>query len=146
MRLAEQDLSSEGKRYRLDVEDSQGNPEKALTAYRSLSPVKSGRVVLSWMSSAGRALAPVTRQDGRLLFVGAALSDLTAEDGQVVRVWANATQIGETMGSFASRQGFKRVAVLHVNDDYGRSVAAALVGPGTTASGTLPAVPSSTPP
>jgi branched-chain amino acid transport system substrate-binding protein len=125
MRLAEEDLASAGKPYRLKVEDSQGNPDKALTAYRSLSPVKSGKIVLSWMSSAGRALAPVTREDGRLLFVGAALSDLTAEDGQVVRVWANATQIGETMGTFASGQGFKKVAVLHVNDDYGKSVAAA---------------------
>ena len=128
MRLAEEDLAAAGKSYRLNVEDSQGNPEKALTAYRSLGPARAGKVVLSWMSSAGRALAPVTRQDGKLLFVGAALSDLTAEDGKVVRVWANASQIGETMGTFASRKGFRRVAILHVNDDYGRSVAAAFQG------------------
>jgi branched-chain amino acid transport system substrate-binding protein len=125
MRLAEEDLSSAGKPYRLKVEDSQGKPEVALTAYRSLSLANSSKMVLSWMSSAGRALAPVTRADDKLLFVGAALSDLTADDGKVVRVWANATQIGETMGTFASVHGYKQVAVLHVNDDYGKSVAAA---------------------
>jgi branched-chain amino acid transport system substrate-binding protein len=125
MRLAEEDLSSAGKPYRLKVEDSQGKPERALTAYGALSLANSSGLVLSWMSSAGRALAPVTRADDKLLFVGAALSDLTADDGKVVRVWANATQIGETMGTFASGHGYKRVAILHVNDDYGKSVAAA---------------------
>ncbi len=125
MRLAEEDLASAGKPYRLKVEDSQGKPDVALTAYRALAASGSNKLVLSWMSSAGRALAPVTRADDRLLFVGAALSNLTASDGKVVRVWANATQIGETMGTFASGRGYKRVAVLPVNDDYGRSVAAA---------------------
>ncbi len=123
MRLAEEDLSAAGKPYRLKVEDSQGKPDRALTAYGSLNLVKTSKVVLSWMSSAGRALAPVTRADDRLLFVGAALPDLTAEDGKVVRVWANANQIGEAMGTFASSHGLRRVAILHVNDDYGRSVA-----------------------
>src|SRR5579885_3379867 len=85
MRLAEEDFSAAGKPYRLKVEDSQGMPERALTAYRSLSTANSN-IVLSWMSSAGRALAPVTRADNRLRFVGAALSDLTADDGKVVRV------------------------------------------------------------
>jgi branched-chain amino acid transport system substrate-binding protein len=122
MQLAEEDLIAAGKPYRLAVEDSQGKPEKAVTAYRSLS---SDKIVLSWMSSAGSALAPLTREDGRLLFVGAALSDLTAEDGKVARVWANAIQIGETMGTFALRQGYRQVAILHVNDEYGSSVAAA---------------------
>ncbi|MDP9119888.1 MAG: ABC transporter substrate-binding protein [Acidobacteriota bacterium] len=125
MRLAEEDFSTAGKPYRLKVEDSQGKPETALTAYNALHAALQSGLVLSWMSSAGRALAPVTRAEGRLLFVGAALSDLTSADGKVVRVWPNAVQIGETMGTFASGKGYKRIAVLHVNDDYGRSVAAA---------------------
>lgn len=122
MRLAIEDLRSTNKPYLLRVEDSQGNAEKALTAYRSVDAGRFGHVVLSWMSSAGRALAPVTRQEGSLLFVGAALSDLTTPDAKVVRVWANANQIGEAMGNFALAQGFSRVAIIHVNDDYGRSV------------------------
>ena len=125
MRLAEEDISAAGKPYRLAVEDSQGSAERALTAYAASSAANPSKVVLSWMSSAGRALAPVTRGDKTLLFVGAALSDLTGDDGMVVRVWANATQIGQKMGDLASRHGYKRVAVLYVNDDYGRSVAGA---------------------
>jgi len=128
MRLAEADLLVAGKPYRLEVEDSQGSAERALTAYGSLSVAHPSKVVLSWMSSAGRALAPVTRVDNTLLFVGAALPDLTAADGKVVRVWANAIQIGETMGHVASRRGYKQVAILYVNDDYGRSVANAFQG------------------
>jgi branched-chain amino acid transport system substrate-binding protein len=125
MLLAAADLAAAGQPYRLQVEDSQGLPDQALTAYNALNLGSSGKVVLSWMSSAGRALATHTRADGRLLFVGAALADLTAADGMVVRVWPNALQIGETMATFAARRGYLRVAVLHVNDDYGRSVATA---------------------
>lgn len=124
MLLAEEDLAAAGQPYLLRVEDSQGLPDQALTAYNALNLGSSDRVVLSWMSSAGRALATHTRADGKLLFVGAALADLTAADGMVVRVWPNALQIGQTMGSFAAQRGYRRVAVLYVNDDYGRSVAA----------------------
>lgn len=125
MRLAEADLALAGRPYRLRVEDSQGAPDKALSAYSSLGLFTSSRVVLSWMSLVGRALAPRTHADGRVLFVGAALDDLVGDDGQVVRVWPNATAIGQAMGTFAAARGLRRVAILYVDDDYGRAVAAA---------------------
>lgn len=124
MSLAADEMTKSGspKTFTLVLEDSKGRPAEATTVYQALAARGKQPLVLSWMSSIGRALAPLTLRDGSALFVGAALQDLVRSDGLVVRVWPSAHQLAELMGNFALRSGRERVAILWVNDDYGRSV------------------------
>jgi branched-chain amino acid transport system substrate-binding protein len=125
MRLAAEDLNRgrPSAAFNLRIDDSKGKPTDAVTAYRASPPSGNARAVLSWMSSVGNALAPVALRDSVALFVGAALPSLSSPTGLVVRAWPRAQHIGERMGEYASSQNLQRVAILYIDDEYGRSVA-----------------------
>jgi len=126
MEMARDDLNvaMDGPQIGLAVDDSKGNPSEAVTVYRSLAARSPTPVLMSWMSSVARALSPLSREQGEALFVGAALEGLTVPSGLVIRVWPRAEQLAQEMGRYALRTEHKRIAILHINDDYGRSVAA----------------------
>lgn len=125
MRLAEHDInqSSGSTKFKLVIEDSKGQPKEALTTYQALLARNKPSVVLSWMSSAAKALAPVAQNDNVALFIGAALPGLTNDTGMIIRVWPKAEALAELTGQFAVQKGFKKIAILYINDDYGQSVA-----------------------
>ena len=125
MKLAEKEInaSTTGTKLKLVIEDSKGKPDEAVTAYRALTATQQTPVVLSWMSSVARALAPLAPQDHVALFVGAAVPGLTVDSGLVIRVWPKAEDLGDVMGKFAAGKRLRRLAIAYINDDYGRSVA-----------------------
>jgi len=126
MEMARDDLNAAngGLQLGLAIDDSKGNPGEAVTVYRSLTARSPTPVVLSWMSSVARALSPLSRDEGEALFVGAALEGLTVPSGLVIRVWPRAEQLAQDMGEYALHTEHQRIAILPINDDYGRSVAA----------------------
>lgn len=125
MEMARDDLLqvNAGSNVQLAVDDSKGNPSEAVTVFRALAARSQTPVVLSWMSSVARALSPLAQEEGTALFVGAALRELTVPSGLIVRVWPRAEQLAREMGQYALATQAQRIAILYINDDYGRSVA-----------------------
>lgn len=108
-------------------EDTKGDANVArdiYQQYRNDSAVNHD-AVLSWMSSAANSLRPLTREDRTVLFAGAAVPGITSSDGLVVRVWPVAKYIGDMMADEVAKVGHRKVCIVHVNDDYGLSVARA---------------------
>ena len=106
----------------LKAEDTAGDANRARSIYNQYRSADAPPAVMSWMSSAANALRPLAAEDKRLLFAGAAVPGITQPDGLVVRVWPTAPYIAELMAGVVSRDGRQKVAVLYVNDDYGKSV------------------------
>jgi branched-chain amino acid transport system substrate-binding protein len=122
MAAEEFNAKSLNKKVKLTIDDSKGKPNEAITAYKSWKSKSNSPVVLSWMSSVARSLTTVTQQDKVVLFAGAALPGLTNDSGQVVRVWPKAEALSEITSQYAIKKGFKKIAILYINDDYGKSV------------------------
>lgn len=122
MAAEEFNAKSPKKKVKLSIDDSKGKPAEAITAYKSWKSKSNSPVVLSWMSSVARSLSTTTQQDQVVLFAGAALPGLTNDSGQVVRVWPKAEALSEITSQYAIKKGFKKIAILYINDDYGKSV------------------------
>jgi branched-chain amino acid transport system substrate-binding protein len=122
MAAEEFNAKSPKRKIKLSIDDSKGKPSEAITAYKAWKSKSNSPVVLSWMSSVARGLTSVTKQDNVVLFAGAALPGLTNDSGQVVRVWPKAEALSEITGKYAVKKGFKKIAILYINDDYGKSV------------------------
>lgn len=123
MRLAVEDLNKEFPQYKfeLSIEDSKGQPKEAVTIFNSLTTKTTSPVILSWMSSAAKALYPLAANNKRVLFVGAAMPDLTQGKDYVIRVFPNALDLSDKMASYASKR-YKTCSILYVADDYGNTI------------------------
>jgi branched-chain amino acid transport system substrate-binding protein len=123
MKLAAEDLNKEFPQYKfeLSIEDSKGQPKEAVTIFNSLTTKTTSPVILSWMSSAAKALYPLAANNKRVLFVGAAMPDLTQGKDFVIRVFPNATDLADKLASYASKR-YKTCSILYVADDYGNTI------------------------
>lgn len=117
-------LGNGGKRIAVYIEDSKGNQNEAITAYRKLT--KSDRVVAiigDVASSPTLAIAPLANADSIPIVSPAASSpDITDAGPFIYRVWPSDVCEASRMAQYVLDMDYSRISVLYVNNDYGASM------------------------
>jgi len=102
-------------------EDSRGDPVAAATAARKLLDVDGATALIGDVTSAGtHALVPVATR-AKVPLVSPAASDpaLSGISPFFARVWPSDQYETEVLAKYAAGRGYRRIAALYSNDDYG---------------------------
>jgi branched-chain amino acid transport system substrate-binding protein len=108
----------------LTVEDSQGEPQMAVSAFQKLLNVNKVTCVIGDVgSSATLAMAPIAGQQHVLLFSPAASSPtLTGASEFFFRDWPSDAFEASVMVDYLKRKQFKTVSLVLLNNDYGQAM------------------------
>lgn len=110
-----------GRPVEIVVEDSQGEPRPALSAFQKLISFDNVFLVIGDItSSATLAISAVANREKVLVISpGASSPNITEAGSYVFRTWPSDVLEAATMAKYAQHQGFKTVSILHINNDYG---------------------------
>jgi branched-chain amino acid transport system substrate-binding protein len=123
--LAKADIEAAHPDFRLDIkyEDSATSPAKGLSAFQKLTDVDGVRIVVGNASFLAGAVGPVA-DDKKTLFMALAttMPNLVENRPYVMRHFPIAPVTTKLVVDYAIPR-YKRVAVVYVNDDYGKNAA-----------------------
>lgn len=111
------------KKFALKYQDSRESPQETVDAVRRLVDAEGVRFIIGGLTSSGvLAAAPYTQANGVLFFSPAASAPGIPEIGDLVfRNWPGDDATARQFGQAAyDRLGIRRVAILHVSNDYGK--------------------------
>lgn len=125
-------------------EDSMNDAKAGVSAYKRLLTNKDISVICSAMSTVSRAIIPLSDKDKMPLLCTAVSADgITKESPWVFRFFTRADIDAAILAEFAIVQlKLKRVAVIHVQDDFGISYKNEFIKKFEDLGGTVPAVES----
>lgn len=114
-----------GRPLRVIIEDSKNDPKEAISAYRKLVASERVSAVISSMSGVSSALVPLAESDRKILFATTvSASKFAAKSPWVFRLFISADIDAATAARFAHQKlNAKTAAILHVEDDMGKSFA-----------------------
>ncbi len=105
---------------RLQVEDSQGKPAVAVSAFNKLKANGIRLIIGDLFSAPTLALAPLADRESVLLFSpGASNPQLSGISKYVFRNYPSDNFEGKLIAKYIMNQGYKTVAVLYPTNDYG---------------------------
>lgn len=110
-----------GKTIRFVAEDSRGNAADAVSATRKLIDVTHANMLIGDVTSAGtQAIIPIVTQ-ARVPLVSPAASApaLSGASPYFARVWPSDVYEAQVIGDHAKGQGYRKIAVVYANTDYG---------------------------
>jgi branched-chain amino acid transport system substrate-binding protein len=143
LELAEEKINAEnginGRPIELRVEDVRADPKEALNAYLRLRSVDDARFMITMGSGVGLALTAPGNAD-RVIQIGVATAtpDYSTTDDYTFRVFETATQEMKGLaGLVRQRFGYEKVAVLCIQNDYGKGVKDAFASEWTKAGGSV---------
>jgi branched-chain amino acid transport system substrate-binding protein len=143
LELAEEKINAEnginGRPIELRVEDVRADPKEALNAYLRLRSVDDARFMITMGSGVGLALTAPGNAD-RVIQIGVATAtpDYSTTDDYTFRVFETATQEMKGLaGLVRQRFGYEKVAVLWIQNDYGKGVKDAFASEWTKAGGSV---------
>lgn len=110
-----------GRQLSVVFEDSKGEPREALTAFNKLRDINHVLVVLGDMLSATTLAVAPTANTSKipLIGIGASAPAVTDAGPYVYRVWPSDLYEGGVAARWATDTGYKKAALLFVNNDYG---------------------------
>jgi branched-chain amino acid transport system substrate-binding protein len=114
------------RRLRIVYGDSKNEAPEGISVYRKLKDIDGASVFLVAMSSVSSALVPLADQDHTILFATTvSASGFPSQSPWVFRLFITADIDAATAACFARDSlGAKTAAILHVEDDFGKSFAA----------------------
>jgi branched-chain amino acid transport system substrate-binding protein len=112
------------RQIKLVVEDSQGQPQRAVSALRKLIDVDKVRVVVGEISSSSTlAMAPIANAAKVVVVSPAASAPSVTDAGEFIfRTWPSDTFEITRMSQYIRELDKNRIAVLAVNNDYGQAM------------------------
>ena len=126
--LAAADFESKtGKKVILVIEDTKSTPKDGLTAFNRLAEIeKIHFIVGDVLSGVVAALSEAASQKDVLIFApGASTPALDGRNDNVFRNWVSDSFDAKVIADFSAKEGFKRVAVAYINNEYGKALAVA---------------------
>jgi branched-chain amino acid transport system substrate-binding protein len=123
--LAVEEINSQGDiKVQVVYEDSKGQAQAAVSAMQKLITVdKVSCIIGDVASSPTLAMAPIANQRKIVILSPAASSpNITAAGEFVFRIWPSDDFEASVMADYVKQKGYKKVAVLHVNNDYGKAM------------------------
>jgi branched-chain amino acid transport system substrate-binding protein len=113
-----------GKKIRIIYEDDQTDPKLATLAMQKLSEINRVSVVFgSWASSCVLALAPIAERNKIVIMAQAISPQIRLAGDYIFRDIPDAQYSLSFLVPFAVKKGAKNVAILFVNNDYGKDQA-----------------------
>lgn len=119
--------SANSTKYKWIVEDSAGKPLEAVSAARKLLDINGAKCLIGGVtSSVTHALIPiVTASKTPLLSPSASDPALSGASAYFARVWPSDVFEAEELAAFSKSTGFKKIAAVYINDDYGNGMVGA---------------------
>ena len=127
--LALQELNNQGgvlgKNVRVVYEDTEALPEKGVSAFRKLTQIdKVSAIIDDSVSSVTLAMAPLAQTHHVVILATGATAPSISEAGEYVfRIWNSDAYEGAVAAEHASGElKLQRIAILYINNDYGRGL------------------------
>lgn len=135
--LAVEDLNAKGetgRRLELAVEDTGSDPKTAVTVMQKMIEVDGLKLFASLTSSGCMAIKDVAKNSNVILFCDGTHPNITEGNGHVFRHSLITDDETAKFAEFIMEHGYRKVGILHANDDYGvvmaRGLSAGLEGRG----------------
>jgi branched-chain amino acid transport system substrate-binding protein len=109
-----------GRQIEVVAEDSQTSPEAAVLAVKKLIEVNKVDAILgTWSSGVSLAILPIINAADRILMHTSAAPALSEHNDKHLawRFQSNSEHIGEAFAAIATKEGFKRPAIMAFNND-----------------------------
>ena len=113
-----------GRKVSIIYEDSQGEAKTAVAAFQKLAEIDKVPAVLGDMlTSTTLAMAPLANR-AQIPLIGISCSAPAVTDAGpfVYRVWPSDLYEGKVCGEFAYSKGYRKAAILFINNDYGNGL------------------------
>lgn len=126
--LAIEQINASGGAYgqpvKIVYEDFEGDTSKAVSVYKKLKDIDKVSAILTQLSSPALAVQPYANTDKILqMDISASTPLYSTPDDYTFRVGAVATRLAsESAGVLYNQFGARKVAVLHINNDFGNSM------------------------
>jgi len=104
------------------IEDSKNDPAEGITGFRKLATLDRVNSVIVSLSGVSQAVAPIANSEKMPTFALASAPILTKPNDYALRWFIDGMGEARTMADYLSAKGLRRVAIMHINDDYGRSL------------------------
>jgi branched-chain amino acid transport system substrate-binding protein len=104
----------------VSFEDTQSNPQTAVTIYRQIMTTKRPQVVIVELSSVTKAISPLL-DDKSVLAVATAVAvpNIAAPDRFLYRVFPTSDGVAGAAAGYAISNGHRSASIVYVNDEYG---------------------------
>jgi branched-chain amino acid transport system substrate-binding protein len=114
-----------GKKVKAIFEDSKSDAATGVTAIQKLISVDKVSAVVGDIVSAVTIPAATVAEKNKVIMIAPTSSapPITNAGVYIYRVWSSDLAEGAAAGSFAKNKGYKKAAILHVNNDYGTQIA-----------------------
>jgi branched-chain amino acid transport system substrate-binding protein len=114
----------DGKKIRVILEDSQSVPKQAVNAFRKLIDVEKIQCsIVDMISSNVLAIAPIANEKKVVIISpGASSPDITYAGEYVFRNWPSDALQGEKLARFVWEKGYKKVAILFIQNEFGEGL------------------------
>jgi branched-chain amino acid transport system substrate-binding protein len=123
MELAKQDLNKQGISVDVVYEDSRASPSDGLTAYTKLADIDRADIIFSAFSRVSIPLIPLAEEDNIPLIMTVVAADGVAEKSPYAfRIYSTASGYAEPHFHSVLGKGYREIAILSINDEYGNSV------------------------
>jgi branched-chain amino acid transport system substrate-binding protein len=117
-----------GKMLLLTIDDSGGEPAKAVSALRKMLATEKPEVIFSIVTAVDLSLVAIAEQENVILFSHASHPDITKSRGLVLRHSNTVDQeAGLIVSSLDSMHAPRAVSLLYLNDDYGTAFASQII-------------------
>ncbi|MBK9641983.1 MAG: penicillin-binding protein activator [Saprospiraceae bacterium] len=117
-------LAAENHKDNIDliIEDSQAEPQKAISIYKKLKSLENISIFIPTFSGVTNAISPLSISPNELLFAtSVSASNITKQNSNLFRIFVNAIGDADRMAKFASDSlKLSRIAIVCVNDDFGK--------------------------
>lgn len=123
-----EELNSEGKQIDFLIEDSQSDPKQAVTAFKNLAEVKNTKIIFTVISSVGMTLKPLAEEKQILLWADITHPLATKNSSFILRHANTVEEDSRVLIEHIKRQGFRKVGIIHQQDDWGQAMNTWLVG------------------
>ena len=108
----------DGMNLELIFQDGEAVPAKSLNSFNYLVEVKGVDKVLTFVSSVILSIKPVSEQKEVILLGSASHPAVTQDSNYVVRYSQTAAQEGDLFVDYANKNGFNKIGIVYLNDDY----------------------------
>ncbi|MBT3304671.1 ABC transporter substrate-binding protein [Candidatus Woesearchaeota archaeon] len=106
----------------LILEDSQLESAEAVIAAQKLINVDRVKAIIPGSSGEILAMAPIIEENKVLLIGGGSHPDITYAGDYIFRVYPSDLYQGNDLADFISEQGYEKIAILNILNDYGTGI------------------------
>lgn len=123
MELAKAELSKTGAQVEIIYEDNQGDPAQGVTAYKKLTEMDNVSAIFSILSRPSVPLVSLVANGDKPLIMSIVSAKNVANAGQnSFRFYSSTEQYVDPHMSWITKDKYDSVAILSINDEFGKSV------------------------